>query len=51
MARIHAHDLEDPCSRSRRMVGYLTREGIPISRDRIRSRWLAPAVGFDLPVL
>lgn len=51
MARIHAHDMEDPCSRSRRMVGYLTRDRIPISRDRIRSRGLAPAVGSVLPVL
>jgi putative transposase len=37
MARIDALDLEDPCSGSRRMVNYLAREGIPISRDRIRN--------------
>ena len=29
--------LEDPCSGSRRMVDYLAREGIPISRDRVRN--------------
>ncbi len=34
MARIDASYLEDPCSGSRRMVDYLAREGIPISRDR-----------------
>ena len=34
MARIDALYLEDPCSGSRRMVAYLAREGIPISRDR-----------------
>ena len=34
MARIDAIYLEDPCSGSRRMVDYLAREGIPISRDR-----------------
>ena len=37
MARIDALYLEDPCSGSRRMVAYLAREGIPISRDRIRN--------------
>jgi putative transposase len=36
MARIDALYLEDPCSGSRRMVEYLAREGIPISRDRVR---------------
>jgi len=34
MARIDSLYLEDPCSGSRRMVDYLAREGIPISRDR-----------------
>jgi putative transposase len=37
MARIDAIYLEDPCSRRRRMVGYLGRDGIPISRDRVRN--------------
>jgi len=37
MARIDALYLEDPCSGSRRMVDYLAREGIPISRDRARN--------------
>jgi putative transposase len=37
MARIDAFYLEDPCSGSRRMVGYLARDGIPISRDRVRN--------------
>jgi putative transposase len=37
MARIDALYLEDPCSGSRRMVNYLAREGIPISRDRVRN--------------
>jgi putative transposase len=37
MARIDAHYLEDPCSGSRRIVAYLAREGIPISRDRVRN--------------
>ena len=37
MARIDALALEDPCSGSRRMVDYLDREGIPISRDRLRN--------------
>jgi len=34
MAKIDALYLEDPCSGSRRMVVYLARDGIPISRDR-----------------
>ena len=37
LARIDALYLEDPCSGSRRMVAYLAREGIPISRDRVRN--------------
>jgi len=37
MARIDALYLEDPTSGSRRMVQYLAREGIPISRDRVRN--------------
>jgi putative transposase len=37
MARIDALYLEDPCSGRRRMVDYLAREGIPISRDRARN--------------
>jgi len=37
MARIDALYLEDPCSGSRRIVEYLAREGIPISRDRVRN--------------
>ena len=37
MARIDALYLEDPCSGSRRMVDYLAREGIPISRDRVQN--------------
>jgi putative transposase len=37
MARIDALYLGDPCSGSRRMVGYLARDGIPISRDRVRN--------------
>jgi len=37
MARIDALFLEDPCCGSRRMVDYLAREGIPISRDRVRN--------------
>jgi putative transposase len=37
MARIDALYLEDPCSGTRRMVAYLAREGIPISRDRVRN--------------
>ncbi|SBO44318.1 hypothetical protein [Cyanobium sp. NIES-981] len=35
MARIDALYLEDPCSGSSRMVDYLARDGIPISRDRM----------------
>ena len=37
MAKVDALYLEDPCSGSRRMVDYLAREGIPISRDRARN--------------
>jgi len=37
MARIDSLYLEDPCSGSRRMVDYLAKEGIPISRDRLRN--------------
>jgi putative transposase len=37
MARIDGLYLEDPCSGSRRIVEYLAREGIPISRDRVRN--------------
>ncbi len=37
MARIDALYLEDPCSGSRRVVDYLARDGIPISRDRVRN--------------
>jgi putative transposase len=37
MARIDALYLEDPCSGSRRMVAYLARDEIPISRDRMRN--------------
>lgn len=37
MARIDALYLEDPCSGSRRMVDYLARDEIPISRDRVRN--------------
>jgi putative transposase len=37
MARIDALYLEDPCSGSRRMVDYLARDGIPISRERVRN--------------
>ena len=37
MARIDALYLEDPCSGSRRMVDYLARDKIPISRDRVRN--------------
>jgi putative transposase len=36
MARIDVLYLEAPCSGSRRMVGYLARDGIPISHDRLR---------------
>ena len=37
MAKIDALYLEDPCSGSRRMVDYLAKDGIPISRDRVRN--------------
>jgi putative transposase len=37
MARIDALYLEDPCRGSRRMVDYLAREGIQVSRDRARN--------------
>jgi len=37
MARIDAIYLEDPSSGNRRIVQYLAREGIPISRDRVRN--------------
>ncbi|QNJ30624.1 integrase [Synechococcus sp. PROS-9-1] len=37
MARIDSLYLEDPYSGSRRMVDYLARDGIPISRDRVRN--------------
>jgi putative transposase len=37
MARIDAIYLEDPSSGSRRIVHYLAREGIPISRERVRN--------------
>ena len=37
MARIDALFLEDPTSGSRRIVHYLAREGIPISRDRVQN--------------
>jgi putative transposase len=37
MARIDALYLDDPCSGRRRMVAYLAREGIPISRDHVRN--------------
>ncbi|WP_255111348.1 IS3 family transposase, partial [Synechococcus sp. RedBA-s] len=37
MARIDALYLEDPTTGSRRMVQYLAREGISISRDRVRN--------------
>jgi putative transposase len=37
MAKVDVLYLEDPCSGSRRMVDYLARDGIPISRDRVRN--------------
>jgi putative transposase len=37
MARIDALYLEDPTAGSRRMVQYLAKDGIPISRDRARN--------------
>ena len=45
MARIDALYLEDPCSGSRRMVEYLDREGIPVSRDRVRAPCAARGYG------
>jgi putative transposase len=36
-ARIDSLNLEDPCSGSCRMVDYLAREEIPISRDRVQN--------------
>jgi len=38
MARIDALYPEDSCSGSRRIVEFLAREGIPISRNRVRDR-------------
>jgi putative transposase len=49
MARIYALYLDDPCSGSRRMVGYLARDGIPISRDRVRNLMRRMGVTGDLP--
>ena len=37
MARIDVLYLEDPCSGSHRMVDFLARDGIPISRERVRN--------------
>jgi putative transposase len=37
MEKIDAIYLEVPCRGSRRMVDYLARDGIPISRDRVRN--------------
>ncbi len=37
MERINAFYLEDPTAGSRLMVQYLDRDGIPISRDRVRN--------------
>ncbi len=37
MARIDALYLDDPFSGSLRMVAYLAREEIPISRERVRN--------------
>jgi putative transposase len=37
MTRIDALYLEDPCNGSRRMVEYQAKEGVPISRDRVRN--------------
>jgi putative transposase len=37
MVRIDAFYLEDPTAGSRRMVQYLARDGIQISRDRVRN--------------
>jgi len=44
MARIDVLYLEDPCSGSRRMVDYLARDGIPISRDRVRNLMLRMSI-------
>ena len=46
MARIDAPYLENPCSGSRWLVEYLAREGIPISRDRVRN--LMHRMAFDM---
>ena len=40
MARIDAFYLEDACSISSRLLGYLARDGIPISRDPVRNLML-----------
>ena len=37
MVRIDTFFLEEPCSGSRRMVDYLARDGIAISRDRVQN--------------
>lgn len=37
MARIDGFYLEEPCNGSSRMVGYLARDGIPITPDRVRN--------------
>jgi len=37
MVRIDTIFLEEPCSCSRRMVGYLARDEIPISRNRVQN--------------
>jgi putative transposase len=44
MARIDVFYLEHPTAGSRRMLQYLARDGIPISRDRIRN--LMRCMGF-----
>jgi len=49
MARIDALYLDDPCSGSRRMVEYLAREGIPISRDRVRKLMRRQGLTGDWP--
>ena len=36
--------LDNPCNGRRRMVAYLTRAGIPMSRDRVRN--LMPSMGL-----
>jgi len=48
MARIDLLSLDDPCSGSRRMVGYLAREAIPISRDRVRNLTRRMGLGTGL---